>query len=78
MVLEEGGGTRQAEANTQGIAMTTLRAATARQCHTESQWRVKYLPHTYHAKRDGQGGGKINENCPIARTKRVMTSKAEL
>ena len=55
MVLEEGGGTRRTEANTQGIAMTTLRAATLRQCHTENQWGLKYLPHTYHAKRDGQG-----------------------
>ena len=54
MVPEEGGGTRHVAANTQGITMTTLRATTARQCHTENQWRVKYLPHTYHAKRDGQ------------------------
>ena len=78
MVLEEGGGVRQAEANVQGIAMTTLWAATARHCHNENQWRVKYVPHTYHAKRDGQGRGKISENVPAARNKRVMTSKAEL
>ena len=60
------------------VSMTTLRAATARQCHTENQWSVKYLPHTYHAKRDGQGGSKISENCPAVRNKRVMTCKAEL
>ena len=67
MLLEEGGGPRQVEANTQGVAMTTLQAATAMQCHTENQWRVKYLPHIYHAKRDGQGRGKISENCPAER-----------
>ena len=63
MVLKEGGGPRQAETNTQGVAMTTLQAATARQCHTENQ----YLLHIYHAKRDGQGRGKISENCPEQR-----------
>ncbi|CAH3172569.1 unnamed protein product [Porites lobata] len=70
MVLEEGGGPRQVEANTQGVAMTTLQAATARQCHTEKQWRVKYLPHIYHAKRDGQGNsqGKVRTSQGISAT----------
>ena len=55
MVLEEGGGPRQVEANTQGVAMTTLQAATARQCHTEKQWRVKYLT-TYLPCQEGWAG----------------------
>ena len=33
---------------------------------------------TYHAKRDGQGRGKLNENCPAVKNKHGMTSKARL
>ena len=52
-VPEEGEATRQAELIAQGIH-DNLWAGTTRHRHTEYQWKLKYLPHTYHAKRDGQ------------------------
>ena len=53
MVPEEGGATRQAEPIAQGIH-DNLWAGTTRHHHTEYQRKLKYLPHTYHAKRDEQ------------------------
>ena len=53
MVPEEGGATRQVDPIAQSIH-DNLWAGTTRQCHTEYQWKLKYLPHTYHAMRDGQ------------------------
>ena len=49
--------------------MITLWAATTRHHHTKNWWKLKYLPHTCHAIKDGLGGGKISENCPVARNK---------
>ena len=56
MVLEEGGGPRQAEANMQGVAMTTLQVATARQCHTENQCMESKILTTYLPCQEGWAG----------------------
>ena len=80
MVLKEGGGPRQAETNTQGVAMTTLQAATARQCHTENQWRVI---NTYYIFTMPRGMGRVGVKSvktalSSEKQTRNMTSKSEL
>ena len=40
------------------VSMTTLWVATTRYCHTGKQWKLRYLPHTYQAKRVGGLGVK--------------------
>ena len=47
---------------THRVSMTTLGAAASHPPSTvtlTSQWKHKYLPHTYQSKREGQAGGKI-------------------
>ena len=66
MVPEEGGATRQAEPIAQGIH-DNLWAGTTRHHHTEYQWKLKYLPHTYHAKRDGSKSHAVNMWAPVCK-----------
>ena len=55
VMVPEGGSSHKtlAEPIVQAIH-DNLWAGTTRHCHTEYQWKLKYLPHTSHAKRDGQ------------------------
>ena len=41
--------------------MTTLRAATPGTVTLLEQWKQRYLPKTYHAKREGRAGNKLSE-----------------
>ena len=79
MVLEEGGGPRQVEANTQGVAMTTLQAATARQTVT---LKISGEKNTYHIFTMPRGMGRVGvksvKTAQQRENKHVMTSKSEL
>ena len=66
MVPEEGGATRHAEPIAQGIH-DNLWAGTTRHHHTEYQWKLKYLPHAYHAKRDGRKSQAVNMWAPVCK-----------
>lgn len=54
------------------VTMTTLWTATIRLCHTEPQWKPRYLPDSYQTIRDVWAGDKINTNCPHIGNKHRM------
>ena len=78
---KEGEATNQNEPNASGIHDNLVRSSSPPGTVTlTSQWKLKYLPHTYHSKREGRAGNKIAVQTIRRHEQNAndLTSEAEL
>ena len=65
-------GERATPSRTRRVSMTTCERQPPGTVTLLEQWKQRYLPNTYHAKREGRAGNKLSE-LSRSESKRRMT-----